>query len=98
MACLTRPSRFPPFFPSPLKGERGISGPGGTVSGDFGEFRGLGTPSGTDRVSREPDRLPFPFGSLGKDRTGLLRAEEPGRDDRATAAARTQHQPGEAQP
>lgn len=41
MACLTRPPRFPPFFPSPLKGERGISGPGGTVSGGFGDFRGV---------------------------------------------------------
>jgi hypothetical protein len=50
MACLTRPPRFPPFFPSPLKGERGISGPGGTVSGIFGDFRGLEALPGTRAV------------------------------------------------
>lgn len=40
MACLTSPAPAPPFFPSPLKGERGISGPAETVSGNFGDFRG----------------------------------------------------------
>lgn len=76
MACLTRPAPVPPFFPSLLKRERGISGPAETVSGNFGEFRGEETPPGIDPEAPRKDRIgnfgdnPAPAGIDRFTRTG----------------------------
>lgn len=77
MALVNRPAPVPPFFPSPLKGERGISGPARPVSGNFGEFRGSAPTAPHCRTCAHLARPGRAAGYCGADRPDLLPAYGP---------------------
>lgn len=60
---MNRLPQFSPFFPAPFKGARGISGPGGTVSANFGEFRGAKGLIGAALMIRKPTPF-FPVSGI----------------------------------